>query len=245
MMLTTRDQARGSGRSCPDSGESEAAILHAWLKELEDVNARYRALLPDLGRVSLSQAERLRLSGSGQQRYGYIDVVSDMSSAYPQFWPAYGKGNETERIKAMIRNIEVLRNLQAFFEIGTRLTRDMLLLVGDKSYRLANNYYNSVREAARGQVRDSETVWKLLRAYWKRKPKAKLTQEEVIRDAKAVIHGTKDGKVCVSHTSDPVVPGEKTLIDTAHPPQHAHAENETNEEAAGSSEPWEWEGNRE
>ena len=194
---------------------ASADILHAWLTELKEVNARYEALLPELGSFSLSHAERLRLSGSGVRRYGYIDVVSDTAAAYPKFWPACGNDTDTEQMKSLIRIIESLKNLRLFFDKGTRRVQDLLLLRGDQSYRLANRYYVAVREAARYQLGESETVWNHLRLYWKRKRKsnAEPTQKNVVRDAIALMRGTKEGTVCVSNTSDRVVQGVKTVVD--------------------------------
>ena len=43
------------------------------------------------------------------------------------------------------------------------------------------------------------------------------TEHEVLRDAKALIHGRKDGMISVSNESDQVVRGKKVFVDETFP----------------------------
>jgi len=209
-----------SARRLPQADASD--ILFAWQAELQEVNARYEAMLPELRYTELTHAERLQLSGSGHRRYGYIDTVSDVADACPQFWPTCTNDNNTDRMKSLIRNIEALESALIFFENRARVVRDLRLLCGDESYRLANMYYVAVRESARYKAEQADQVWKELRLYWKRRRKsdAEPTQKEIVRDAKAVMHGTKVGEVCVTNEGDRVSMGQRTIVDETYTPTH-------------------------
>ena len=189
--------------------------LQHWLDNLQTITQGFSAAIPQLENTVLSSAERRRLLGSGVRRYGYIDKVSDTAEAYPQFWPAF---QEPEKLKDLIREIEVLRNLLIYFESGSRTVLDLLLTVGNNAFRLANMYYASVRTAARQQVPDAEAVFDMLRLFWKRRRRItdEPTEHEVERDVRALIRGNKDGEIIVRNESDSIVKGAKVLIDNTY-----------------------------
>ena len=191
--------------------------LQTWLDALRGVDEQFFSSLPVFDNVLLSQSERRRALGSGVRRYGYIDKVSDTAEEFPQFWPAYS--TDSEKLKERIREIEVLRNLLVYFESGSRAVLDMLLTAGSEAFRLANMYYGSVRSAARQQIPDAEAVFQLLKSFWRKRRRImdEPTEHEVLRDAKALIHGRKDGMISVSNESDQVIRGKKVLVDETVP----------------------------
>ena len=201
--------------------------LQSWLDDLQTLNQRFLSLLPDYNGEVLSSAQRKRLLGSGVRRYGYIDKVSDTAEAYPQFWPAFAMGDSgvsgestgAEKLKEMVREIEVLRNLLIAFRFGTRVVEDMLLTTGDEAFRLANVYYRTVRDAARSNIPEAAEVFQLLELFWKRRRRTmdEPTEHEVLRDAKALLRGSKDGTISVSNESDSVIKGKKVLVDHTFP----------------------------
>jgi len=195
----------------PQSGV--AGDLQAWLDALREINERFFTSLPQFEHVLLTPAERRRTLGSGVRRYGYIDKVSDVAEEFPQFWPAYFE--EPERLKERIREIEVLRNLLIDLESGSRSVLDMLLTAGTEAYRLANMYYGSVRNAARQQIPDAEAVYRMLRLFWnrRRRPAEEPTEQQLLRDASALMHGKKDGKIFIKNESDQVIRGKRVVID--------------------------------
>ena len=217
----TTPVAGGGGNGGGGSGgDSEAVMnLRHWLNALDDVKDQYYVSLPEFDNVVLSPAERTRLLGAGVRRYGFIDQVSDMATEYSQFWPAYMA--DQGRLKELIREIEVLRFLVAYFESGARDATDMLLAVSHEAFRLANMYYRSVREADRDQVRDAATVFRMLNLFWKRRRRItdKPTEQEAVRDFKGVLHGTKDGFVAAEHTSGRAAKGQSALVDETRSPQ--------------------------
>ena len=205
--------------------------LQSWLDDLQTLNQRFLSLLPDYNGEVLSSAQRKRLLGSGVRRYGYIDKVSDTAEAYPQFWPAFatnatsaitrdtGESTGAEKLKEMVREIEVLRNLLIAFRFGTRVVEDMLMTVGDEAFRLANVYYRTVRDAARSNIPEAAEVFQMLESFWKRRRRMsdEPTEMELLRDTKALLRGSKDGTISVSNESDSVIKGKKVLVDHTFP----------------------------
>ena len=210
------------------ASDETATLLQNWLEQLQTLNRHFLTLLPQTDGEVLSPAERKRLLGSGVRRYGYIDKVSDTSEAYPQFWPASVQGTDgnidmQDKLKDRLREIEVLRNLLIAFRFGSRVAEDMLLTAGDEAFRMANLYYRSVREAARGNLPEADDVFQMLRLFWHR-PR-RISDEPTIptelfgrstdieRDVNALLHGRKNGTVSITHESPTTSGGVHEVID--------------------------------
>ena len=211
---TVRTLSFATNGETPEGNINTATELQNWLDEQQTLLQSFSTLVPEIENTVLMPSERRRLLGSGVRRYGFIDKVSDSAVAYPQFWPDYASDGE-ERLKTLIREIEVLRNLLVFYESGARTMQDLLLIKGDEALRLATTYYVTVREAARRGVPNAEALFQLLRLFWKRRrnTSAEPTIPEVERDMRALLRGTKDGEIIVRNESDRVVKGEKVMID--------------------------------
>jgi len=187
--------------------------LEQWLNVMENMKTLYFKSFIDVDQILLSPSDRRRSLGSGVRRYGFVDQVSDIAAAYPQFWPAYT--TNPERLKELIREIEVLRNLIVFQESCLRETTDLLLIAGHEAFQMANRFYASVQRAARQQIPDAEAVYKMIRLFWRRRRRNndEPTEQEAERDFKAVLRGTKTGNVGAQRTADRVTQGELTVVD--------------------------------
>jgi len=197
----------------------------------EDVNSLLSDLREDMQTEALSHAERRRLQGSGVRRYGFIDKVSDVAVANPEFAPAFF--DEVE-LKDLLRKIELLRNISGAFQQLQRMTDDVLLQVSDAAFQLALAYYNTVREASRRRQPGAQTIFNMLRLFFNRprRPGDEPTEQELERDMKALIHGKKDGEIVIRNERPHLVGGKHEIIDEVH--SGRAAVKEVIEEATGS-----------
>ena len=191
--------------------------LQSWLDGLQSVTRDFSAILPQIENTELNSTDRMRLNGSGVRRYGFIEKTLDVSGEYPQFWPAFGDGRD--ELTMMVREIEVLRNLLVWFRWGARVVQDLLLIAGDDAFRIAVSYYTTAREGAKRKNPEALQVFQMLQLFWKRRRSIveEPTEHELLRDAKALLHGRKDGTITVSNESDSVVKGKKVIIDNTMP----------------------------
>jgi len=199
--------------------DDDATNLQHWLDDLRLMNKQWFASFPLFGKVGLSGVQRSRLLGSGVRRYGFIDKVSDVAEEFPQFWPGSMQGTDDRQgsLKTGLREIEVLRNMLTYLRYVQRVVQDLLLMVGDDTFRTANMYYGGVRAAAKSKLAEAVAVYDLLRLFWKNsRGKSEPTQAEAERDFRSVLRGKKEGQVSVTYESPTQIGGELDLIDTAH-----------------------------
>ena len=206
----------------------------SWLDELQTVTQNFFPLLPQLETTELNSRARMRLNGSGVRRYGFIEKTLDVSGEFPQFWPAFGNGREG--LQELVSEIEVLRNLLVWARWCARVVQDLLLIAGDDAFRVAGSYYATARDGARRMNPEAQQVFQMLQLFWNRRHRTtdEPTEQEVERDFRALLRGTKDGEIIVRNESDQVVKGEKVVIDnTQRKPRGGVKEVETGEVAGG------------
>ena len=198
-------------------GNGITGDLQNWLDEQQTLFQNVATLVPQLESTELNSTDRMRLLGSGVRRYGFIEKTADVAEDFPQIWP--GLVDDPGKLKELVGEIEVLRNLLIWFRYLSRVVQDLLLIAGDDAFRLAGSYYAAARDGARRKNPEAQQVFDMLRLFWKRRRRMmdEPTEHEVLRDAKALLRGTKDGEISVSNESDSVVRGEKVLVDNTIP----------------------------
>ena len=163
----------------------------------------------------LSPAERRRLQGASQRRYGFIDEISDVMQYNPQFIPA---NVDEEDFKDDIRKFELIRNINITLQQVLRLTQDIQLVMADNLYRQALSYYGAVRDSALRRVEGAQVLFERLRQFFRRtRPMGEEpTEPEVERDTRALLHGKKEGEVIIRSETPHLVGGNRTVIDETH-----------------------------
>jgi len=131
----------------PPVGNNPTTFLQTWFEEQQIMFNNFAELVPQLATTELSSADRMRLNGSGVRRYGFIEKTADVAGEFPQFWPAIV--GDTGKLKELVGEIEVLRNLFVWFRYLSRVVQDLLLLSGDEAFRLSGAYYAAARDGAR------------------------------------------------------------------------------------------------
>jgi len=182
---------------------------------LEDIDKIRQDMRVDMQNEALTTAERRRLRGSGVRRYGFIDKVSDVAEANPEFAPPFFSNTE---LKNRLREIEILRNISVALSQMQRITDDVLLQVSDDAFQLALGYYNTVREASRRRIPGAQAIFRLLQLFFNRpsRPSDEPTEQEVERDLKALLHGKKDGEIIIRNERPHMVGGKHEVIDEVH-----------------------------
>ena len=222
----------------PKTCDETATHLQNWLDGQQSLFENFSKLLPQLETTVLTPAKRRRLNGSGVRRLGFINTVSNVSEAYPQFWLASVRGTDgthsdafdfQERMKERLREMEVLRGLRIWSNYVDRVTGDLLLLAGDDAFRMANVYYSSVRVAAQGNLPEAIQVFEMIESFWQRPPRQgdEPTQKEMERDVRGLLRGTKEGTIVIRNESDNVVKGKRTFINKTRPKAKGDATSAT------------------
>jgi len=168
-----------------------------------------------LGDTELSEADRRRLFGSGVRRYGFLDKVSDIMETNPKFTPSFL--NEAN-FKKLIRRLEVARNINVVLQQTVRASSDVMLILGDEAFRSALMYYGAVRDASIRRVPGARELFLILQQFFRRpRPtEEEPTEEETLRDAKALLHGKKDGKIVIEHQRPHLEGGQHVVVDQIH-----------------------------
>jgi len=193
-----------------------ATFLQTWLEEQHIMFKNFAELVPQLESTELNSADRRRLNGSGVRRYGFIEKTADVAGEFPQIWP--GLVDDNGKLKELVGEIEVLRNLFVWFRYLSRVVQDLLLLAGDDAFRLAGAYYTAARDGARRKNPEAQQVFDMLRLFWRRprRTSTEPTERELRRDFKRLIHGKADGDIFAKHESPHVSGGVHEVIDNVH-----------------------------
>ena len=191
--------------------DSTSLTLNELLQIKGDL-AQFVDMIENAMDFNLSTIERMRKRGSGIRRYGFIDKTSDIAADNMQFAPRMFSATE---LKNLIRKIEELRSILLIANQFSRTINDVLLIAGDEAFQIALMYYNSVRELARRRVPGAEATFRTLQPFFRHRRPAdeEPTEEEVLRDVKAALHGRKDAKIVIENEAPRMVGGKHIVVD--------------------------------
>ena len=202
-----------SARTSDVPAADTVTFLQSWFTGLQTTTQDFATLLPQIETTELNTSDRMRLLGSGVRRYGFIEKTADVAGDFPQIWP--GLVEDTGKLKELVGEIEVLRNLLVWSRWVTRVVQGLLLIAGDDAFRLAGAYYAAARDGARRKNPEAVQVFDMLRLFWKR-PR-RITEEptlpEIERDVRALMRGTKDGKMIIENESPHMTGGVREFVD--------------------------------
>jgi len=193
-----------------------ATFLQTWLEEQHIMFENFAEMIPQLETTELSSADRRRLNGSGVRRYGFIEKTADIAGEFPQIWP--GLVDDNGKLKELVGEIEVLRNLFVWFRYLSRVVQDLLLIAGDDAFRLSGSYYAAARDGARRKNPEAQQVFDMLRLFWRRprRTSTEPTERELRRDFNALMRGRKDGTIAIENESPRMTGGVREVIDDVH-----------------------------
>jgi hypothetical protein len=179
----------------------------------------------DISNNTLTPLQRKRKIGAGIRNYGFIDKVSDLAAANPN----YAQFFKVADLKNCIRNIEDCREIVILLQAFMRMVSNTMMVYSDDAYTMALIYYNMVKEMSRRGDPEAMAIFRDLQPFFRR-PKhssAEPTAKELERDLHALIHGKKDGKIVVENISPKTTAGMRKVVDDTRRSKAAVRETES------------------
>jgi hypothetical protein len=178
----------------------------------------------DVADADLTQKERKRKVSAGTRNYGFIDKVSDYAVSDPN----YAHFFSVNSIKNCLRNVEICRELYKALVAFARDATNAMLNYSNDAYFMALNYYNTVKEQARQGDSDAVALENDLKTYFnKSKPEtADPTHKQAEKDYRALLHGTKDGRLLIENFRPKLTGGMRCLVDEVDTGKAAFKESE-------------------
>ena len=168
-------------------------------------------LRTDIPRSPLTHSERRSLQGAGVRRYGLIDKTMDYAEEFSSFAPAAFSLTD---LVASKHSIEALRDIQVVATEINRIVSDGLLIYGNEAWDQTLLFYTSVREQARRNVPGARELFERLNLLFRpRGREKKITEPEIERDVKALLHGKKDGKIVIENERPHLEGGKHIVVD--------------------------------
>jgi len=184
------------------------------MQYIEYINADLNAVKETLEEYAnhLRSLDRKRLNGVGIKLQGFVDRSLELAAENPEFLPHW------LTLDKFIEDDEYFIAFRTLTDLAMQI-RELLWNItiqsADVVYTDALEFYASVREAAKRRVDAAETIHNELSVFFKRhKPTAEEpTERQLKRDANALIHGKKDGKIVIENIKPKLTGGTRKVID--------------------------------
>jgi hypothetical protein len=160
----------------------------------------------------LTSTDRRRLFGAGFKFTGFIDAAYAGVAVNQNLLPAY---MPAAKFKEDADDFTRKHNLYIILDQFAREASDVMLVSSDNAYRNSLDYYSSIKDAARRHVAGAEAEYNRLKPFFKKSKPANSepTEAEVERDVRALLHGTKEGRVIVENKLPDVSSAKRKVID--------------------------------
>jgi hypothetical protein len=121
-------------------------------------------------------------------------------------------------LKNCIRNVETCRNLAELLMGFWRAATNTQLIYSDDAYSMALIFYNNVKAMSRRGDPMAKELYTELKTYFikKKSDTEEPTDKALLRDAKAIAHGKKDGKIVIENISSHMTGGVHKVVDDVH-----------------------------
>jgi len=207
---------KGAGRHAEEQPAARRPANNPAMPEemIEKLTADFVSLRSELEEYAahLRALDRKRLNGVGIKTLGFISRSFEYAAENPEFLPYYLPLEKYREDHAYFVSFHTL------LDIGKQIQEllwNITIQAADVVYTDSLEFYSSVREAARRRVDASETMYKDLGLFFKRRRKARDTPtvKEAIRDANALLHGKRDGTIVIENVRPKVTGGRHTVVD--------------------------------
>jgi hypothetical protein len=179
---------------------------------------------------TLTPSQRKALIGTGIKNFGFLEKAFQLAQEFGALHPIRFSMEEFEN---GVQYINFCRNMQTRIREFDRVITDSMLVYGDRTFRLALQFYRSARDLARQGDQDAMAVFNMLRPYFSRSRSADAppTEPEIISHAKALLHGKKEGRIVIEGRTAHKTAAAHAVIDEVHP----HTEGAFRETVSGTA----------
>jgi hypothetical protein len=181
--------------------------------------------------VTFTPADRERLLSVGLKNLGFIQTAYTLAQANPALVPGYlsmaefkGTMEDMERKRTLLTLVEQLGktvsdSMMADSMMADSMMADSMMADSDSAFHDALDFYNYVKTAAHQRVNGAEPVYARLKPYFKRSRtgSAEPTEQQIERDVKGLLSGTKEGRVTIENENPDTSGGHRRVVDEAHP----------------------------
>jgi hypothetical protein len=211
-----RRQITAERVAAAESGaKSHRALSETVLKAITELLNDAADLFAEFG-VTFTPADRERLLSVGLKNLGFIQTVYVQAQANPTLVPGYV---DMAEFKAAMEDMERKRALLTLVEQLGKTVPDSMMADSDSAFHDALDFYNYVKAAARQRVNGAEPVFALLKPYFKhsRPGSAEPTEKQIEQDVRALLSGTKEGRVTIENEHPDTAGGHRRVVDEVHP----------------------------
>jgi hypothetical protein len=203
---------KSSAPSAPKRPGGAPDIPLTFLSDIEESLKSTRDDLQDFA-AHLRALDRKRLNHIGNKREGFAQRAYRLAMENPEYLPNYlSKNRYTEDYKYYI----ALQGVVVMEAQVHELLKNINVECMDYFYTDGLDFYASVREAAKRRVDAAESLYEELKSSFERMGKRgeeEPTEKELLRDAKSVARGKKDGRIVIENESPKMTGGKHTVID--------------------------------
>jgi len=165
----------------------------------------------DVADNNLTSAQRRRKIGAGIRNYGFIEKVTDLAEASPQFTNFFRPVD----LRNAVRNLDACRDILVLLQSFSRIVSNTMLVYSNEAFTMSLIFYNTVKEMSRRGDPKAMELFRMLQPFFRRqgRPSAEPTEKELERDLHALIHGKKDGKIVVENITPAKAAGARKVVD--------------------------------
>ncbi|MDR2626942.1 MAG: hypothetical protein LBC40_02795 [Dysgonamonadaceae bacterium] len=180
----------------------------------------------------LTTEDRKRMLISGIKSQGFIERAYASAEANTALLPPY---LPISKFKNDVIEYERMITLYSSIDQFEQDVYDSMAVTGNTAYHDALAYYNEVKQATAQRVSGAEAVYNDLKVYFKHsRPKSDTpTEAQIERDVRALLHGTKEGKVVIKNEHPVASGGERKVVDEVYSGRSFVERNVEADEKAG------------
>jgi len=174
-------------------------------------------LMNGFGSVShnnLNALQRRRKIGAGIKNYGFIEKTADLAETNPQFTQFFSPAD----LRNCIRNFDMCREVVLFLQSFSRLASNTMLVYSSEAYNMSLIFYNMVKEMSKRGEPEAIELFKTMQPFFRkqRRSPGEPSKKKLMRDARALASGKKDGRIVVENISPVRTGGMRKIIDDVH-----------------------------